>query len=155
MIVEYKGRGHDHFQDDIHHMFSWMRFHRREFNVPEYNVTTLRPWDNYFWWAEFTDFPPDTVTLPLEWPPSTARAIEIEASVSPNNRIRIKSAAASISVFLTPDLVDFEKNVTLNVIGRERIVPVTASAEVMLEDVRLRGDRQHPFWARFDFSRTQ
>tara|TARA_B100000519_G_scaffold200951_1_gene215304 strand:+ start:1424 stop:3802 length:2379 start_codon:yes stop_codon:yes gene_type:complete len=155
MIVEYKGRGHDHFQDDIHHMFSWMRFHRREFSVPEYNVTTLRPWDNYFWWAEFTDFPPETVTLPLEWPPTTTRTMEIEASVSPNNRIRIKSAAARISVFLTPDLVDFEKNVTLNVIGRERIVPVTASAEVMLEDVRLRGDRQHPFWARFDFSRAQ
>ena len=81
--------------------------------------------------------------------------MEIEASVSPNNRIRIKSAAARISVFLTPDLVDFEKNVTLNVIGRERIVPVTASAEVMLEDVCLRGDRQYPFWARFDFSRAQ
>ena len=81
--------------------------------------------------------------------------MEIEAAIGPNNRIRIKSAAANISVFLTPDLIDFEKNVTLNVIGRERVVPVTASVEVMLEDVRLRGDRQHPFWARFDFSRNQ
>ena len=155
MIVEYKGRGHDHFQDDIHHMFDWMRFHRRDFSVPEYKVTTLRPWDNYFWWAEFADFPPETITLPLQWPPNSARAMEIEAAIGPNNRIRIKSAAANISVFLTPDLIDFEKNVTLNVIGRERVVPVTASVEVMLEDVRLRGDRQHPFWARFDFSRNQ
>jgi len=155
MIVEYKGRGHDHFKDDIHHMFDWMRFHRRNFTVPEYKVTTLRPWDNYFWWAEFADFPAETVTLPLQWPPSSARALEIDASIGPNNRIRIKSAAASISVFLTPDLVDFEKNVTLNVIGRERVVPINPSAEIMLEDVRLRGDRQHPFWARFDFSRTQ
>ncbi len=153
MIVEYKGRGHDHFQDDIHHMFDWMRFHRREFTVNEFNVTSLRPWDNFFWWAEFSGFPPEAITLPLEWPPSSARAMEIEASISPNNRVRIKSPAAKITVFLTPDLVDFEQNVTLNVIGRERVVPITASVEVMLEDVRSRGDRQHPFWAKFAFSR--
>ena len=79
--------------------------------------------------------------------------MEIEASIGPNNRIRVKSAAANISIFLTPDLVDFEKNVSLTVIGRERVVPIEPSVEVMLEDVRSRGDRQRPFWVRFDFSR--
>ena len=79
--------------------------------------------------------------------------MEIEASIGPNNRIRVKSAAANISIFLNPDLVDFEKNVSLTVIGRERVVPIEPSVEVMLEDVRSRGDRQRPFWVRFDFSR--
>ena len=153
MIVEYKGRGHDHFQDDIHHMFDWMRFHRRDFEVSEFQVTSMRPWDNYFWWTEFSKFPTEAITLPLEWPPSSARAMEIEASIGPNNRIRVKSAAANISIFLNPDLVDFEKNVSLTVIGRERVVPIEPSVEVMLEDVRSRGDRQRPFWVRFDFSR--
>ena len=67
-------------------------------------------WDNYFWWTEFSKFPTEAITLPLEWPPSSARAMEIEASIGPNNRIRVKSSAANISIFLNPDLVDLDGN---------------------------------------------
>ena len=137
MIVEYKGRGHDHFQDDIHHMFDWMRFHRQDFEVSEFQVTSMRPWDNYFWWTEFSKFPTGAITLPLEWPPSSARCMEIEASIGPNNRIRVKSAAANISIFLNR-IWSTLKKMSLTVIGRERVVPIEPSVEVMLEDVRSR-----------------
>ena len=149
MIVEYKGRGHDHFQDDIHHMFDWMRFHRRDFEVSEFQVTSMRPWDNYFWWTEFSKFPTEAITLHWNGRP-VPPAMEIEASIGPNNRIRVEGAAANISIFLNPDLVDFE-NVSLTVI--ERVVPIEPSVEVV-EDVRSRGDRQRPFGSALTFKAT-
>jgi len=51
--------------------------------------------------------------------------------------------------------IDFRQKITLN--GRrlqgenkQRAVP---SLEIMLEDVRTRGDRQHPFWAKIQLKR--
>jgi hypothetical protein len=41
-------------------------------------------------------------------------------------------------------MVDFNRRIQINGKG----VMVTPSLETMLEDVRTRGDRQHPFWAK-------
>jgi hypothetical protein len=48
-------------------------------------------------------------------------------------------------VWLSPDLIDFDRRITF---GRERI-EIAPDVEVILWDVLTRGDRQHPFWARF------
>jgi hypothetical protein len=44
--------------------------------------------------------------------------------------------------------VDFTQPLTVSIDGqRIHKGPITADEQVMLEDLRLRGDRQHPFWA--------
>ncbi|MBT4693581.1 MAG: peptidase [Planctomycetaceae bacterium] len=153
MIVEYKGRGHDHFQDDIHFMFDWMRAHRRNFSPQTIKCTTMRPWDNFFWWVELEGMPSTFITLPLQWPRKAARDALLEAEIGINNRIRVKSPAKSITVYLNPDIVDFQENVSLNLSGKTQNEPIVPNLEDMLEDVRTRGDRLNPFWAKVTLSR--
>ena len=51
-VVEYLGRGHEHFYDEILRLFDWMgRFHR-DFFPREFSCTTMREGDNFFWWVE-------------------------------------------------------------------------------------------------------
>ncbi len=153
MIVEYKGRGHDHFQDDIHFMFDWMRTHRRSFSPKTIKCTTMRPWDNFFWWVELDGMPSTFITLPLQWPRKEARDALLEAEIGINNRIRVKSPAKIITVYLNPDIIDFQENVSLNLSGKTQNEPIVPNLEVMLEDVRTRGDRLNPFWAKVTLSR--
>jgi pimeloyl-ACP methyl ester carboxylesterase len=51
-VVEYLGRGHEHFSDEIQRLFEWMGRLRRDFFPREFTVKTMRRWDNFFWWIE-------------------------------------------------------------------------------------------------------
>jgi hypothetical protein len=55
-----------------------------------------------------------------------------------------------VTVWLSPELVPFDKPIEVEVNNRQltrgRLIPPDLS--VLLEDVRTRADRQHPFWAK-------
>jgi hypothetical protein len=144
MYVEYKGRGHEHFQDEIQRMFEWMELYRRDFARREFECAAMRPWDRFFWWVEVDNYPEQFVVLPTNWPQPKAKDAVTEARITQNNSIRVKTPADSVTVWLSPEFVDFDKRFSW---GRKRI-DVTPSVEVLLHDVRTRGDRQHPFWAK-------
>ena len=148
MIVEYRGRGHEHFQDEIHRIFEWIHLHQRDFFPDEFKSVTMRKWDNYFWWAELADFPERSVVNPLEWPVARARPAETEGTIFDNNRIRVRSGTSKVTVWLSPEMVDFEERIHVNINGRDYGKDVAPTLEVLLEDVRTRCDRQHPFWAK-------
>ena len=67
-----------------------------------------------------------------------------------NNSVKIRSSADRGVVFLSPEIVDFDRKIEV-VFNAKKLTPqngrVPASARVMLEDARTRCDRQHPFWA--------
>ncbi len=147
--VEYRGRGHEHYSDEILRLFDWMGRKRRTFFPQAIDVVSMRPWDRFFWWVEMESPPPRTVVLPTDWPPPpNTRPLSIEAKVGVNNSLAVRCGAARVKVWLAPELVDFARPVTVTIDSRQahsgRITPDVA---VMLEDLRLRGDRQHPFWA--------
>ena len=49
MVVDYLGRGHEHFQEEIHRIFDWMNLHRRDFFPKTFKAVSMRhPWDNFF-----------------------------------------------------------------------------------------------------------
>lgn len=153
-VIEFLGRGHEHFYDEIQHLFDWMNRRERNFFPTEFACSTLRPWDNYFWWIEASKFPPRTMVLPADWPPPrNTRAAQIEAKIH-GDSVLVDSASDRVTVWLAPELVDFQKRVTVQVNGR-RITGsdrmVEPSLEVLLEDARTRADRLHPFWARLDW----
>ena len=145
MYVEYQGRGHEHFQEEILRMFEWMELNRRDFHRKEWECVAMRPWDQFFWWVELGDYPDRFVVLPSQWPRPKTREAVTEARITDNNTIRVTTPATSVTIWLSPSLVDFSRPITW---GRDR-VDVTPSNEVLLEDVRTRADRQHPFWAKF------
>jgi hypothetical protein len=151
-VVEYLGRGHENFSDEILNLFDWANRYRRNFFPQRFETASMRSWDNFFWWVELDDFPEKSIVRPVEWPKRGARAIKTEASVGANNTIMVSTGANRVTVYLSPDLVNFNQPVRVTVnAGRATGEPfVQPDLAVMLEDVRTRGDRQHPFWAKVE-----
>jgi len=147
MIIDYQGRGHEHFQEELPRIIEWMNVHRRDFFPKNWQVTSLRPWDNFFWFAEFHDFPPKSMTSPVNWPPPrNTNAAALSGKLLDNNGLTLDASGAKATIWLAPEYVDFERKVLIN--GRSSMIK--PSLETMLEDVRTRADRQHPFWARVE-----
>ena len=150
--VEYLGRGHENFSDEILRIMDWMGRKQRNFSPKEIEMVSMRPWDRFFWWTEFVGLPPRTMLLPAQWPPGPGyRSATIEAKLTPGNTISVRSGAARTVVWLSPELVDFTKPLTVSIDGR-RAYRGTPQADLwtLLEDLRLRVDRQHPFWQAVD-----
>ena len=153
MIVEYLGRGHEHFQDEIQRIFTWMELHRRDFFPTEFEVSTMRPWDRFFWWVEGDALVPRSMVLPAAWPPRNGtRPTTFKAWITDKSKIYVKAGADHITLWLSPELVDLDARIQATFDGRKRTLDTTPSTEVILEDARQRGDRLHPFWVKVDLT---
>jgi len=148
MIVQYQGRGHEHFHDEIQNLFTWMNLHQRNFAQKEFDVMTMRPWDSFFWWVDVQGIPENLTILPAEWPKSGVRGGTYEARIV-GNRAVVSAKARKVTVWLSPEIVNFAEKVSVTINNKDTR-NVTPSTSVLLEDVRARGDRQHPFWAQVE-----
>lgn len=151
-VCEYLGRGHEHFSDEILDLFEWMNVHRRDFYPRKFECTSMRPWDNFFWWMEASGMPENSMVDPdlFDKRPRNTRPALLAGSIS-NNTIEIQSGAQETTVWLAPEMVDFNAPVNIRVRGRNwryDAAEALPKAEVQLEDARMRGDRLHPFWAK-------
>lgn len=171
-VVEYIGRGHEHFSDEIQNIFDWMDRYKRNFYPKEFTTQSMRPWDNFFWWVELAEMPPKGMVLPTDWPPSGGRTVETTARVTQGNSIFVTSGAGHVTVWLSPEMLDFDEQTTITINGQRatmkaptetggrsasdrrnrpsRLRFVEPDLETLLEDVRTRGDRLHPFWAKVE-----
>ena len=164
-IVEYLGRGHEHFYEEVNNIFDWMRLHTRKI-VPERGITrdgqppdrgfvctSMRPWDSFFWFVEIDKLPASATLVPVDWTKAgEVRPIETEGRILANNGISVKSGAGKITVWLSPEWIDFNnsENRPIVTIRGKRYHNLEPSVDVLLEDCRTRGDRLHPFWGRVD-----
>ena len=89
-VVEYLGRGHEHFYDEMLRLFDWMgRFHR-DFFPREFDCTTMREGDNFFWWVELGGMPPQTMVNPADWPPPRGtQPAQVTAKITAGNNLSI------------------------------------------------------------------
>jgi pimeloyl-ACP methyl ester carboxylesterase len=153
LISEYQGRGHESFYDEIHNLFDWMNRKRRDFFPKDFTCNTMRSFDNYFWWLEINGLPASSVCDPENWPPRRVRALAISGQINDTDTmttVRVSSARSPTTIWLSPELVDFDKRIIVRVTGLRSPDPPVPDVEVLLEDARTRGDRMHPFWARID-----
>jgi len=151
-VVEYQGRGHENFSDEILRLFDWMGRLQRNFAPKKFTSVTMRPWDNFFWWIELRQLPPGAMVAPDQWPPRRGTlAMHSQATVFPTNAIQVQTGAGEVTVWLSPDIVDLGRRVNITV-NSSRISPGSAvlagDVGTLLEDARTRGDRQHPFWSK-------
>jgi len=158
--VEYRGRGHEHFSDEILRIFDWMSRRQRTFFPATIDAVSMRPWDRFFWWVEMERPPARTMVLPSQWPPPPAiRPFAIDAKTLPANSLpasmlSVHCGADRVRIWLSPELVDFTRPVTVTLDGRRLWKdPVVPDKRLLLEDLRLRADRQHPFWAVIDWEK--
>lgn len=162
-VAQFQGRGHEHFSDETLNLFDWMKRYKRDFFLKEFTASTLRTWDNFFWWIEVDDYPPRTVVDPADWPdnrpaPRGVRPLKVDAKINSANNLSIRTGANHVTVWLSPELVDFNQRVQITVNSKQLKREddfIAPDLTVMLEDVRTRGDRQHPFWARFETPQTK
>ncbi|MCH2114948.1 MAG: esterase family protein [Pirellulales bacterium] len=150
-VVEFLGRGHESFHDEILEAFAWMNLpnHRRRGPPEVFACKTMRPWDNFFWWIEGRDFP--GTVHPASWPVRGARPTQIYGRRLQDNNLLVKTASAQTTFWLSPDVVDFSKPIRITLNGRRLTRASTTigpDLAVLLEDVRQRGDRHRPFWAK-------
>jgi hypothetical protein len=147
--VEYRGRGHEHFSDETLRIFDWIARRKRGFFPRTIDVVTMRPWDRFFWWLEMEGAPPRTMALPEQWPlPAGTRPFGVEGKANAGNAVVVHCGAERVRVWLSPELVDFRQPVTVTADGRVlHKGPLAADERLLLDDLRLRADRQHPFWA--------
>lgn len=154
VVVLYQDRGNEHFFEEIHRIFDWMNLQKRTKPADsdgeyEFAAKTMRPWDNFFWFTEFSGFPELTMVSPFQWPVSRPKTTEVTAKVnSQTNRIAIKSGAEQTTVWLSPEFMSFEKQLNLTVDGKRIREDFQPELEVILEDARTRSDRQHVFWSK-------
>lgn len=154
-LIEYQGRGHEPFHDEILHAFDWMGRRRRDGPPEEFACQTMRPWDNFFWWVECRDFNDKWMVHPAEWKQRRTKNAQVEGKLRAGNRLLVKTVANFATIWLNPDLVDFSRPISVTVNGRSKVQQppggVQPTIGVLLEDVRTRGDRQRPFWAKLEW----
>jgi pimeloyl-ACP methyl ester carboxylesterase len=148
-IVEYMGRGHEHFYDEIHRLFTWMNLQRRPFHRPEFTYHTMRSFDNFCWNLELQGLPPESIASPLAWSTANARPAVNSFSKNANGTITLTTGAAQAWMYMSPEIIPLEGRVTVmvNSVG-PRTYEFLPKLDVMLEDARTRVDRQHVYWSR-------
>ncbi|QDU46705.1 Alpha/beta hydrolase family protein [Symmachiella dynata] len=153
IYVEYIGRGREGFYEEIHKLFTWMALQTRPRTLRDYEMKTMRETDGRFYWFEAQGLP-STISV-TDWTNRRRRgkrAMPLKVHISPGNTISISSGAERNTVWLSPDIVDFDSRLRVNMKNRMRYNDFPeADLETMLEDYRRRGDRQQIFWTRLDF----
>lgn len=151
-LVEMQGRGLEPFSDEIQRLFDWMGRKRRGDPPAEFEVASMRPWDNFFWWVEARQLAERSMVHPDNWPPGRGvRPTPLRGRKFEGNKLSVTASAAEITVWLSPNLVDFDQPIEVEV-NRRRIAieggNIPPDLEVLLEDARTRADRKRPYWSK-------
>ena len=164
-VVRYIGRGMEGFSEEILNILDWMRSRHRDMVPSEFSVQTMRPWDSFFWWVEMPNLHRDREVArnmidPMDFPATRGGPrlfpVTVESRVyRATNTLRVttRPTVRDIQIFLTPHVVDFRERARIRVNDRDFHPPngiLEPDIEVMLEDVRTRGDRLHPFWVKLE-----
>ena len=147
--VEYRGRGHEHFSDELINIFDWTKRKRRLISPKEIDAVSMRPWDRLFWWIEMSSPPERTMVLPGNWPPARfGQPFTLSAKAVASNSITARCGAEEVRIWLSPEFIDFQRPLTIN-LGTRRLHQgeISPDVDILLEDLRSRCDYQHPFWA--------
>jgi len=157
IVAKYVGRRSEHFLEEIPTLFDWMRNRRRSFDVTDFSVRTLRPWDNFFWWFEMHDMPDNLIVPPQAWNVQSERkGVEVEAEIklAANSRSNmvVRGGGKAATFWLSPKWVNLDEEITFNWNRSSNTKQVVLpSRTVILEDLRTRSDTQNPFWARMTY----
>ncbi len=159
-VVWYVGRPAEFFDhEEIPETFKWMNAQRRRWPDRagfELKCRMLRPWDNYFWFLEVdpTPIPFDRFVWPEAWTETVPKSgvLTVEATLKEGNLFRVGRATKPFTLWLSPDFVDFSQDVSVSGQSANFKRKVEPSLSVLLEDIRKRADRDHPYWAKLSLT---
>ena len=156
VYVEFKGRGHENFSDEILRLFDWMKEKTRRKFPLEFTCRTARATDNEFYFVSVDDFAPGMLMDPHAFDPKKMKPGQIEGKINGiANSIQLTiSGAKKADLWISPGMVDLTQPVIVRV-NSQKLNPkmVTLDLEALLEDFRMRADRQKLFYAKMSFQR--
>jgi len=151
--VEYFRRGLEALPEEIPTALDWMARHRRDPYPRVFKAHTARSSDDRFNGVVVRAFGPGRTTAPeaAEVLGKNLNPASIEMkSVGLSNLIRLDIAGiTALDVWLGPKLIDFKRKAEIRINGRpSRPAKLKLDSVSMLEDLRVRGDRQQLYWYR-------
>jgi hypothetical protein len=115
----------------------------------------MRTTDNHFYWLGVDEIRKAHL---MDGGHKIGVPATIQGDVSGSNAIRITSTGINkLSIYLTADLIDWNKGVTVTLNGAPakgflRPKVLEPNLELLLEDYRERGDRRNLLWGKLEFS---
>ncbi|MDR1484272.1 MAG: hypothetical protein LBT09_05570 [Planctomycetaceae bacterium] len=160
-LIRYIGHGIEMFHDEIVPIFDWMKLHVRNFTPRNFEVNSMRSWDNFFWWVELGNLSnnaPEYVVDPIDWNGVKKKMLVRSKLLPAGNGIQVEvlPRTLNVTVYLNPDIlpemINFKPGSRISVnVGQRNYNPkngqILPDIAVILYDVKTRGDRLHPFWA--------
>jgi len=150
--VEYFKRGLEELPEEAPAVFDWMD-HResRDASPKEFEVKAARESDNRFFGVVVREFTEGRTVAPAAVDPAgknlNPASIKMKSSRLSNLLNFTTAGLRKFDVWVSPNLIDFKKRLEIRVNGRAVFKGLPKpSLEPLLEDLRLRGDRQQVYW---------
>jgi len=148
---EYIRRGLESLPEEAPAVFDWMDRRRRDPYPKAFEVVTARPSDDRFYGVVVREFTPGRNPVPEAVDPlgknlNPAKITYKSSSLS--NLISLEvSGVKQLDIWVSPKVIDFHKRMEVRLNRKSRFKGV-AKPELapLLEDLRLRGDRQQIYW---------
>ncbi|MHB1558845.1 MAG: carboxylesterase family protein [Isosphaeraceae bacterium] len=158
--IEYQRRGLDTFPEEVPRAFDWMDRHHRDPYPKSFKAVAARPSDNRFYGVVVNEFSAGRTTAPeaVELFGQNLNPAEISMSSSSlSNLIKLElKGVRSLDLWLSPKLIDFKRKPEIRVNRRpypsNRRLTIKLDPESLLDDLRVRGDRQQIYWHRISIN---
>jgi predicted esterase len=155
-LCSFKRRGFENYREELPRVFDWLETTRRPplKDFIEFEAKSVRVTDNEFAWLTCSGFPPNVLRdIPWDLPNTRPTPKTISGTITAGGTIYVSNPGRRTTIWLSPDLIDFENRVQLHVNGtvrhRDFVKPDIAAT---LERLAITGDRQRPVWAKLDVS---
>ena len=149
--VEYFGRGTERYAEEVPNVLDWFLRHRRDPYPQAIDARVLRPAGRRKWWVETGPLPDRTLAAGRNPGRGRASALSVEATARDGNRVAVQCGAKPLTVWLAPELIDYDAKVDLRVNGRRAVRDfLRPELAPLLDDLKARADRRMTFTTRLD-----
>jgi acetyl esterase/lipase len=149
--VDYLKRGLEGLPEEVPALFDWIDRRRREPVPRSFEVATAREGDDRFFGVIVREIANGRVTSPEAADPIGKNlrpaTIKMRSSVQGNSISLTTSGINRLDYWVSPKLIDFKKKVDIKLNGTSLLKgSVKLEFDPMLEDLRIRGDRQQLYY---------
>ena len=148
--VGYYRRALEDLPEEAAPIFDWMDKRRRDPYPKEFEVVSARESDNRFYGITIREFKPGRTTAPQAASPDGKNlkpaTLKFKSSTLSNLYSIQVDGINRMDVWLSPKLIDFKKKFEVRIGNKSLKQLAKPGPGQMLEDLRLRGDRQQIYW---------
>lgn len=154
VLVEFLQRGYESYFEETPRIFDWMELQRRQKMPREFSMNVLRPSENRSYWLQADGLPKSVTESNVMAGASRGKVspMHLNGKISPGTTtgatIRLLPAAAkTYTVWLSPELVSFEKPITIMLRDMRKYPHKMTRSSIgdILDDFSTRADRQRIF----------